>query len=765
MRARGKTQETKWRKEKEGREEERRRTTRKGGVVVVAAAAEAPEATESTGTFEYQAEVSRLMDLIVNSLYSNKDVFLRELISNASDALDKARFMSIGGTDIGDVNELSVKIKCDEDAKTLTIEDNGIGMTRTDLNDSLGTIAKSGTAKFMEAMQQKGDVENLIGKFGVGFYSSFLVSDRVRVQTKNHGDADAWVWESSVGSSQYTIEKDESDDAPSRGTKVTLFLKEDSAEMADSEKVGELIKTYSEFIQFPIKLWSSEQKARKVQDVEATDKLIEQKKQEREEKIAKGEDPGPEEAVTPITKTEYDTVWDWQTQNENKPIWTRSPKEVTDEEYNEFFKSAFKEFLDPSAHTHFGVEGDIEFKALLFIPGMAPFEQQDLMKKSKAIKLFVKRVFISDEFDGDLLPRYLHFIKGIVDSSDLPLNVSREILQESRVVRIMKRRLVRKSLDMIRQMSEKTDDEGVKAYKEFWTNFGRNVKLGIIEDSGNRDELAKLVRYSSSTSGDELVSLPQYVENMKEGQKDIYYIAADSKEVADRAPFLEQLKQKGLEVLYLTDAIDEVCMTNLQKFDDYSIVDVSKEEISLGEDSEEEKKKDEEVTESFKKVTDYMKGILGEDVEKVVVSKRISDTPAIVVTSKFGWSANMERIMKSQAMGDTRSMEYMKGRKILEISPTSPVILDIKSKVDAGDQSSAVEDSVKLLFETSMITSGFELPDATTYAARVYRAMGFNIEVKEPSPAAASASADASSSSSVDPEIISPSDSDDPWKN
>ena len=270
---------------------------------------------------------------------------------------------------------------------------------------------------------------------------------------------------------------------------------------------------------------------------------------------------------------------------------------------------------------------------------------------------------------------------------------------------------------------------------------------------------------SSSTSGDELVSLPQYVENMKEGQKDIYYIAADSKEVADRAPFLEQLKQKGLEVLYLTDAIDEVCMTNLQKFDDYSIVDVSKEDISLGEDSEEEKKKDEEVTESFKKVTDYMKGILGEDVEKVVVSKRISDTPAIVVTSKFGWSANMERIMKSQAMGDTRSMEYMKGRKILEISPTSPVILDIKSKVDAGDQSSAVEDSVKLLFETSMITSGFELPDATTYAARVYRAMGFNIEVKEPAPAAASASADASSSSSVDPEIISPSDSDDPWKN
>ena len=632
-------------------------------------------------------------------------------------------------------------------------------MTREDLNDSLGTIAKSGTAKFMEAMKQQGNVENLIGKFGVGFYSSFLVADKVRVQTKNHGDADAWAWESSVGSSQYTIEKDTSDTAPARGTRITLYLKEDSQEMADAEKVGDLIKTYSEFIQFPIKLWASEEKSKKVTDVEATDKLRKQKKQEREEKIAKGEDPGPEEAVTPITKTEYETVWNWQTQNENKPIWTRSPKEVSDEEYNEFFKSAFKEFLDPSAHTHFGVEGDIEFKALLFIPGMAPFEQQDMMKKSKAIKLFVKRVFISDEFDGDLLPRYLHFIKGIVDSSDLPLNVSREILQESRVVRIMKRRLVRKSLDMIRQMAEKTDDEGVKAYKEFWTNFGRNVKLGIIEDSANRDELAKLVRYSSNRSGEDLLSLRQYVDNMKPGQKDIYYIAADSKEVAERAPFLEQLTQKGFDVLYLTDAIDEVCMTNLQKFEDYNIVDVSKEDISLGEDDEEGKKKDEELTESFKKLTDRMKELLGDEVEKVVVSKRISDTPAIVVTSKFGWSANMERIMKSQAMGDTRSMEYMRGRKILEISPTSPVILDMKKKADADDTSEEAADAVRLLFETSMITSGFEVPDPTAYASRVYKMMGFNVEVSRPAPAG-------DAGASVEAEVVAPDEpSDDPWKN
>ena len=638
-------------------------------------------------------------------------------------------------------------------------------MTRADLNDSLGTIAKSGTAKFMEAMKQQGNVENLIGKFGVGFYSSFLVADRVRVQTKNHGDADAWAWESSVGSSQYTIERDTSDTAPARGTRITLFLKEDSQEMSDFEKVGDLIKTYSEFIQFPIRLWASEQKSKKVTDVEATDKLREQKAKEREEKVAKGEDPGPEEAVTPITKTEYETVWAWQTQNENKPIWTRSPKEVSDEEYNEFFKSAFKEFLDPSAHTHFGVEGDIEFKALLFIPGMAPFEQQDMMKKSKAIKLFVKRVFISDEFDGDLLPRYLHFIKGIVDSSDLPLNVSREILQESRVVRIMKRRLVRKSLDMIRQMAEKTDEEGVKAYKEFWTNFGRNVKLGIIEDSANRDELAKLVRYNSNRSGEDLLSLRQYVDAMKPGQKDIYYIAADSREVAERAPFLEQLTQKGFDVLYLTDAIDEVCMTNLQKFEDYNIVDVSKEDISLGEDDEEAKKKDEELTQSFGALTDWMKEVLGDEVEKVVVSKRISDTPAIVVTSKFGWSANMERIMKSQAMGDTRSMEYMKGRKILEISPTSPVILDMKSKVEGDDKSEDVMDAVRLLYETSMITSGFEVPDPTMYASRVYKMMGFNVEASRPAAAAAAAG---DGGAPVEAEVIAPEEGgadDDPWKN
>lgn len=738
-------------------------TSLRSASLVARAAAAPPAGSEST--FTYEAEVSRLMDLIVNSLYSNKDVFLRELISNASDALDKARFVSVSGnTKVGDVSSLAVKIKCDKEKGTLMIEDNGIGMSRADLVESLGTIAKSGTAKFMEAMKESGGMnENLIGKFGVGFYSSFLVADKVTVQTKNHEDEDAWMWESTVGSSEYTVQKDDSSEALERGTRITLHLKEDSAEsMTDPEKISELIKTYSEFIQFPIQLWISEQKANKVVDDEATAKLREQKANERAEKEAKGEEVGDEEPITPITKTEYETVWNWTTQNDNKPIWTRSAKEVEKEEYNEFFKGAFKEFLDPSAYTHFSVEGDIEFKSILFIPGMAPFDQQDMLKKSKAIKLFVRRVFISDEFDGDLLPRYLHFIKGVVDSSDLPLNVSREILQESRVVRIMKRRMVRKSLDMIRQMSEKTDEEGIKAYSEFWTNFGKNLKLGIVEDSANRDELAKMVRYSSNKSGEGVRSLSQYVSDMKEGQKDIFYIAADSKEMAERAPFLEKLTSKGYEVLYLTDAIDEVCVTNLQKFDDHNLVDVSKEDISLGEEDEEEKKKEEAIAEEFKPLTDWMKETLGETVEKVTVSKRIVDTPAVVVTSKFGWSANMERIMKSQAMGDTRAMDYMKGRKILEISPTSPVILDLRAKFEEDKNSAEAKEIAQLLFDTSMITSGFEIPNASVFASRIYKMMGYNVAAKKQEEAS-SQNENANKTQAVEPEVMD-SQSDDPWK-
>eukprot|EP00775_Hariotina_reticulata_P005864 gene5864-6105_t len=529
-------------------------------------------------TFTYQAEVDRLMDMIVNSLYSNREVFLRELISNASDALDKVRF--VGLTDAKALTgreDLEILIKADKDAKTITIEDSGIGMTREQLLSNLGTIARSGTRKFMEAVKEaKGDA-NLIGQFGVGFYSAFLVADRVTVYTKSYEEDQQWVWESNVGSHQYTIKEDDSADKMVRGTRVVLHLKEDAQELADPVRIAKLIKQYSQFIQFPIKLYCPTREAKQVVDDEATKK----RQEEADKALKEGEE---QQKVEPVMKTEYEDVWGWRVENDNKPLWTRSPKEVSEADYNDFFKQTFGEFLDPLAHVHFNVEGTIEFTSMLFIPGMAPFEQQNWSAKSRSIKLYVRRVFISDEFDEDLMPRYLSFIKGIVDSSDLPLNVSREILQESRIVRVIRKQLIRRSIEMMEGLASK---EGGEDYKTFWESFGRSIKVGVIEDTENRNRLAKLLRFYSSKSDDSMASLEEYASRMKEGQKGIYYMAADSVEVAKAAPFVEKLVADGYEVLYLTEAIDEAMVTNLAKFNDLELVDVSKEGLQLdaGEDA------------------------------------------------------------------------------------------------------------------------------------------------------------------------------------
>ena len=657
------------------------------------------------------------MDLIVNSLYSNKDVFLRELVSNASDACDKLRFVSLSEPNAMAGNEeLKIKIRGDEASKTLVIEDTGIGMSKEDLVSSLGTIARSGTAKFMEMLKSQSDGENLIGKFGVGFYSAFLVADKITVTSKNHTDDKTWTWESEINANSYTIR--ESEETMTRGTKIVLHLKEGCEEFATGEKLSSLVKTYSEFISFPIDVWSKQTKEKQVEDKESTAKLKEAWEKKKIEAEAKGEEFSEPEPK-PVMKKEFEQVEEWATANNDKPIWVRSPKDVEQEAYNDFFKSTFKEFLDPLAHSHFAVEGDIEFRSLLFVPGMAPFEQQDMMAKSKAIKLFVRRVFISDEFDESLLPRYLTFVRGVVDSSDLPLNVSREILQESRVVRVIRKRLIRKTFDMLREIADRDNED----YATFWDNFGRNLKLGVIEDSDNRKDLAELLRFTTSKSGDEgtLRSLDQYVNDMPEEQNSIYFVAADNKDAAEASPFLEKLKKKGFEVLYLLDPIDEVAMANLATFKEKQIVDASKEALDLGEESEDEKKKQEELAAEFKGLTDWMKEVLGEQVEKVEVSNRLTDTPCVLVTSKFGWSANMERIMKAQAMGDNRAQDYMKGKKTMEINPSSPVIAQLKKLKESG--ASEAKENCQLLFDTALLTSGFSIEKPSIFASRVFKLM------------------------------------------
>jgi heat shock protein beta len=696
-----------------------RRSSRVSVRADAAATEDKPASSDSAGeTYEYQAEVNRLLDLIVNSLYSNRDVFLRELVSNASDALDKLRFLSVSDPDmLKDEAEMKIQIRGDPVNKTLTIEDTGIGMTRDDLVSSLGTIARSGTAKFMELLEQQSAGENLIGKFGVGFYSAFLVADKITVTTKNNDDS-VWTWESVIDDSSYTIREGGADAGDlKRGTRIVLSLKEGCEEFAEDVKLTDLVKTYSEFISFPIEVFSKKSVPKQVPDEEATAAKKEEWTKRKIEADAKGEDfeePEPE----PVTKTEYEDVQEYVVTNNDKPIWVRSPKEVEKASYDEFFKSTFKEFLDPLAYNHFAVEGDIEFRSILFVPGMAPFEQQDMMARSKAIKLYVRRVFISDEFDDSLLPRYLTFVRGVVDSNDLPLNVSREILQESRVVRVMRKRLIRKTLDMLKEISKRENDD----YQTFWEAFGRNLKLGVIEDTANRDALAPLLRFeTSSTKKGELRGLSEYVADMKEGQKNIYYVAADTREAAENSPFLEQLTKKGFEVLYLIDPIDEVAMTNLAQFEEKTLTDISKEDLDLGEEDEEEAKKSKELEEEYKTLTDWMKETLGEKVEKVAVSRRLTDTPCVLVTSKFGWSANMERIMKAQAMGDSRASDYMKGKKTMEINPTSPVILDLKKKHEANDASAA--QTAELLFDTAMLTSGFTIDQPAEFAAKIFSLM------------------------------------------
>ena len=701
------------------------RPKRRAGVVVRAEAAteEKPASGGAGGeTYEYQAEVNRLLDLIVNSLYSNRDVFLRELVSNASDALDKLRFTSVSNPDVmADNGDMKMQIKGDPASKTLVIEDTGIGMTRDDLVSSLGTIARSGTAKFMEMLQSQSEGDNLIGKFGVGFYSAFLVADKITVVTKNHADDKAWVWESEINSSSYSIrEASDEDAAPARGTKIVLSLKEGAEEFAEDARLTNLVKTYSEFISFPIEVFATKQVPKQVEDVDATAKATEEYNKKKIEAEAKGEeftDAAPE----PVMKTEYEDVQEFVVTNNDKPIWVRSPRDVEADAYNEFFKSTFKEFMDPLAYNHFAVEGDIEFRSILYVPGMAPFEQQDMMAKSKAIKLYVRRVFISDEFDESLLPRYLTFVRGVVDSNDLPLNVSREILQESRVVRVMRKRLVRKTLDMLKDIAGRDNGD----YDTFWDAFGRNLKLGVIEDAANRDTLGSLLRFQTSkTETGKLKGLDAYIESMPEGQPDIYYVAADTRAAAENSPFLEQLAKKGYEVLFMIDPIDEVAMANLTQYKEKKLVDISKEDLNLGDEDEEEKKRQTEVEEEMKPLTDFLQETLGAGkVEKVAVSKRLTDTPCILVTSKFGWSANMERIMKAQAMGDNRAQEYMKGKKTMEINPTSPVILDLKARLAAGNAAGAAA-TAELLFDAALLNSGFAIDEPAAFAAKIFDLMG-----------------------------------------
>ena len=675
--------------------------------------------TEEANTFNFNADINQLLSLIINTFYSNKEIFLRELISNASDALDKIRYLSITDPSVlKNEEKLFIRIIPDKTNNTLTIWDSGIGMSKTDLINNLGTIARSGTRHFMELLNAGADI-SMIGQFGVGFYSSYLVANKVVVISKSNED-EQYRWES-IANSTFQVVKDtilnDKSNAIGRGTKIILYLKDECVEFLEERKLKDLVKKHSEFISFPIELWIEKTTEKEVDDDEDDEKKDEEKKEDEGPKVEDTKDEKKEKKKKKIKEVTHE----FERVNNTKPIWLRKKEEVTKEEYANFYKSITNDWEDHLSCIHFTMEGHLEIKGILFVPKRAPFDLFEANKKKTNIKLYVRRVFIMDDCD-ELIPEYLGFIKGVIDSDDLPLNISRESLQQNKILKAIKKSITKKCIELFFQIAENAED-----FKKFYEQFSKNLKLGIHEDATNRAKLAELLRYYSSKSGEEMVSFKQYIERMQPKQKYIYYITGESKSVVAASPFIEKLKEKGIEVLYLTDPIDEYCIQQLKDFDGKQLKCCSKEGLDL-EDTEEEKKAFEELKTQYEPVCKKIKEILDTKVEKVVVGERLDESPCVLVTSEFGWTANMERIMKAQALRDNSMTSYMISKKTLEINPKHGIIKELKAQLEKDSNSSNIKDTVWLLYDTSLLNSGFSIEDPNAFAKRTYKMILFGLQ-------------------------------------
>ncbi len=625
----------------------------------------------NTQTLGFQTEVKHLLNLMINALYSNKEIFLRELISNASDAADKLRFQALADEGLleGD-GDLTIKIELDKDKRTISVIDNGIGMSREDVIDHIGTIAKSGTKQFFDALtgDQAKDSE-LIGQFGVGFYSSFIVADKVTLKTRKAGAAanEGVLWESD-GTGEYTITTIEK---PSRGTEIILHLREGEDEFIDEWRLKSIIRKYSDHISLPI-----------LMDTEVP---------------AKTDDEGKE---TEPARIESETV------NNASALWKRSKQEITEQEYQEFYKHVGHDFQEPLTYTHSKVEGTNEYTLLLYVPKHAPFDLWDRGAKH-SVKLYIKKVFITDDVE-ELMPRYLRFIRGVIDADSLPLNVSREILQQSKQITAIKTGAVKKVLSMLEDLAKNKQED----YQTFWEQFGNVIKEGVVEDFGNRERIAKLLRFASTHTDQDKqeVSLADYVSRMQEGQEKIYYLTADSFAAAKNSPHLEIFRKKGIEVLLLSDRVDEWLVSSFNEFDGKPLQSVAKGDLDLGKlDDEEEKKQQEAQNQDYESVIKQIKEVLGDKVKDVRLSHRLTDSPACLISDVYDMGLNMERILKEAGQKVPTS------KPIFEINGEHALLKRLKEEQDDN----RFADLTHILFDQAVLSEGAQLDDPAAFVHKL----------------------------------------------
>lgn len=646
-----------------------------------------------TETYAFSADITQLLALIINAVYSNKEVFVRELISNASDALNKIRYESLTDTSCLDSDtNLEIKISFNKTNRILTFKDTGVGMTKDELINNLGTIASSGTKKFLESITASKDLQ-LIGQFGVGFYSAYLVADKVVVVSKNNTD-EQYSWES-TGNGTFSVQRDETDYQLKRGTIMQLYLKEEMNEYLEESNILSLIKKHNQFIEFPIYLET--QKTREV-EVETVDDV-------KDVEDVKDEEP---------KKTVTETYFEFEHVNKDKPLWSRNPKEVSEDEYSEFYKSLTGDYDSYLDVAHFSVEGQVEFKGLLYIPKRSPIDLFDGQTKRKGmVKLYSRKVFITDDCE-DLLPEYMKFVRGIIETDDIPLNISRETLQQSKILKVIGKNIIKKALEMFNKISNDPDK-----FRIFYEQYNKSIKLGIHEDSTYRNKLTPLLRYETSNSNGDQISLDDYIENMKDNQSSIYYITAESVKSISDSPFLEKLKSKNYEVIYMCDPLDEYITQQVKDYKDKKLVCITKENLELFVDDS-EKEEFEHAKVEYKNVCDFIKSTLSDEVEKVVVSNKLSDSPCVLSTSEFGWTANMQRILKAQTFNKPE-MNYMMGRKVLEINPNNKIIQKIKFRLDSEQIDSRLTDLVAILYDITLQSSGFTLENPSLFSSRVLK--------------------------------------------